>query len=115
MTWRTHTIAGLGSLWLLSLFPSGITPHNLAVVAASAALGALLPDLDAAESKIKHLRIAGIQPFAPVAVSFFRGLGHRGLLHSCLGLMVIASASLFLIPWISWQAVCALILGYAST
>jgi len=114
MTWRTHTIAGLGSLWLLSIAPNGVTPDNLALVAVCAALGSLLPDLDAAESKIKHLRIAGIQPFAPIAVSFFRGLGHRGLLHSLLGLLVIAAASLSLIPWLGWQAVCALILGYAS-
>lgn len=120
MTWRTHTIAGLSSLWLLSMLPNGLTPDNLPFVVAGAAFGALLPDLDAAESKIKHLRIIGIEPLAPVAVSLFRGLGHRGILHSLLGLTIIAAATLLLIhglgliPGLGWPVALALVLGYGS-
>lgn len=114
MTWRTHTLAGVSSIWLLALVPHGLTPYTLATSALAAAFGSLLPDLDAAESKIKHLRIAGITPLAPVAVLFHRGLGHRGLLHSLAGLSLVAMASLFLIPAFGWQTVAALIAGYAS-
>jgi len=53
MTWSTHVFAGLGALWLLEPVPGGITPDTIGAVVAAAAFGALLPDLDAADSKIK--------------------------------------------------------------
>ena len=79
-----------------------------------AALGALLPDLDATQSQIKHLSIAGITPFAPLALLLNRTLGHRGLLHSALGWGTI---TVLLIPlaWFGGIAVpLALSLGYGS-
>ncbi len=91
-----------------------MTPDTIGAVAAAAALGALLPDLDAADSKIKHLRIAGMKPFAPIAVVLYRGLGHRGLLHSLAGLGIISALTAPLIPWWGWQPSIALMLGYTS-
>jgi inner membrane protein len=70
--------------------------------------------LDAAESKLKHLRVAGIKPFALLSIPLHRGLGHRGLLHSLWGLGLITAASLTLIPWLGWPISIALPLGYAS-
>ena len=63
-----------------------------------------------------HLRIAGIKPFAPISVVLYEGLGHRGLLHSLLGLGLLALYSLPLVfwSWWGWQASAALVLGYAS-
>jgi len=116
MMWHTHVMAGLSSLWLLSLVPQGITAEKVAVITAVAAFGALLPDLDAADSKIKHLRIAGVKPFQPIAIVFYEGLGHRGLLHSllALGLLALYSLPLLLWSWWDWQTSAALVLGYAS-
>ena len=111
---RTHALIGVSSLWLLAFVPSVLTTDNLAPLVASAALGALLPDLDAQSSMVKHLSIARIQPFAPVAVILSRDLGHRGATHSLLGLGVFALLMLplgFLYQWPLWAA---LILGYAS-
>lgn len=114
MTWRTHTLAGLSSIWLLALFPLGVTPISIAASAVWAAFGALLPDLDANNSKLRHLKIAGLKPLVPIAQSLNRGLGHRGLLHSLLGFGIISGASLVFIPSLGWQAMAALMLGYAS-
>lgn len=50
-----------------------------------AVVGALVPDLDATESKIKHVRVMGIKPFVPVYRAINREFGHRGLLHSLWG------------------------------
>ena len=57
MTWPTHTLFGISTLWLLAPVPPEVLHSIFGVLAAAAALGALLPDLDASESKIKHLKI----------------------------------------------------------
>jgi inner membrane protein len=114
MTWSTHALAGLSALWLLEILPAGITVDNIGSVVAAAVLGALLPDLDAAESKIKHVQIAGIKPFAPLSIALHRGLGHRGLLHSLAGLGFVAAVSIPPTQWWGWQPSVALLLGYAS-
>ena len=62
MTWSTHLMAGLSTLWLMEVLPVSQT-ENMALLAGAAALGSLLPDLDAAESKIKHLTVGGVKPF----------------------------------------------------
>ena len=114
MMGRTHALAGVASLWCQQLFPSLLQPELLAPLSLLAALGALLPDLDASQSQIKHLSIAGVTPFAPLAILLNRALGHRGLLHSALGWGI---ATLLLIPlaWFGGVAVpLALSLGYAS-
>ena len=111
---RTHALAGVASLWCLQLFPAVVQPELLAPLSLLAALGALLPDLDASQSQIKHLSIAGVAPFAPLSLLLNRTLGHRGLLHSALGWGI---ATLLLIPltWFGGVAVpLALSLGYAS-
>ena len=89
-------------------------PELLAPLGALAALGALLPDLDASQSQIKHLTIAGVTPFAPLAVLLNRTLGHRSLLHSLVGW---GAATLLLLPLALVAGVgvpLALSLGYAS-
>ena len=111
---RTHALAGVASLWCLQLYPSLLQPEQLAPLSLLAALGALLPDLDASQSQIKHLSIAGVTPFAPIAILLNRTLGHRGLLHSALGWGI---ATLILIPLAFFGGITvplALSLGYAS-
>lgn len=88
MTWSTHVLFGISSLWLLqplnqapSLAPA-LDPANFALLVGAAAFGALLPDLDAAESKLKYLKIGGLKPFFLPAQLVHRQLGHRGLAHS---------------------------------
>ena len=114
MRWHTYALFAVSSLWLLTPFLHQNEPVNIGVLAAYAAWGALVPDLDAAESKIKHLSVCGIKPFALPAVGLHRALGHRGLLHSFAGL---AAFSLVMIPlsiYVGGLAVLALMLGYAS-
>lgn len=57
MTWPTHTLLGVNMLWLLTPLPPESIGYNFGTLAACAALGALLPDLDAPQSKIKHLKL----------------------------------------------------------
>ncbi len=128
MMGRTHAIGGVASLWLLYLLflGSGITttsdPANLGALAAFAALGALLPDLDAQESSLKHLTLLSsrrngitLKPFALPATLLARVLGHRGLSHSAMGLGVAGVViGLPLSIALGWQSAVALLLGYAS-
>lgn len=86
MTWRTHALGGVASLWLLRPWMQAGDASLVGLLAGLAALGALLPDLDAHESKIKHLAVAkGVEPCALPSLLLSRLLGHRGLLHSLLG------------------------------
>jgi membrane-bound metal-dependent hydrolase YbcI (DUF457 family) len=113
MTWSTHLMAGLGTLWLfdaLPIFPAEKFP----LLVGAAALGSLLPDLDASQSKIKHLQLGGIKPFLLPSQSIFRALGHRTLLHSLLALVYVALAGVLLAPFFGWPVALALWLGYAS-
>jgi len=114
MMGRTHALIGLSSLWLLAFLPDVLTPDSLAPLAVCVALGALLPDLDAQSSLAKHLSIARIQPFAPIAFVLSRDLGHRGATHSLLGLVVFALLILPLGIFTQWPLWTALVLGYAS-
>lgn len=116
MTWRTHVLAGISALWLLKLVPGALSPDNMAVLAVCASLGALLPDLDATESKLRSLSVAGIQPVAPLSDLVHRAWGHRGFLHSAAGLCSVAAlcAGLSAVGWLSLLAISALVLGYAS-
>ena len=114
MLWRTHMLGGISSLWVLEAISHGLTPESLASLIACAALGSLLPDLDASEAKIKHLRLGQIEPFAPLSQLLHRRFGHRGFLHSLGGVAVVALATLPIIIWGGWQFAAALLLGYVS-
>lgn len=120
MTWRTHALVGVTSLWLLEIVPHAIDPNaatgNIGLLAAVAALGALLPDLDAADSKVKHLSLGGgVAPFALPALVLHRAFGHRGLLHSAMGLALFGLlVCLPLSFWWGGPPSLALWLGYAS-
>jgi len=54
MTWPTHALFGISMLWLSAPLPPELVGYDVGTLDAVAALGALLPDLDASESKIKH-------------------------------------------------------------
>ncbi len=117
MTWPTHTLFGISTLWILAPIPPEILGYDFGVFAAIAAFGALLPDLDASESKIKHLRIPNtqIKPFMLPATVVSRTNQHRGLLHSFAGLGFVAVTIAFPLGWLDgWALTVALLLGYAS-
>ncbi len=114
MMWRTHALLGVNSLWLLSPFPTALSADHLGPLCALAAFGALLPDLDASESKIKSLPVFGLHPFVLPASLAHRTWGHRGLLHSPVGLLLFGGVCLSIgLTWGALPAV-ALWLGYAS-
>ena len=71
-------------------------------------------DLDASESKIKHVKVLGIEPLVPVAIGLNREFGHRGFLHSARGWAVWTLLILPLVWWIGWLPIVALAVGYAS-
>jgi membrane-bound metal-dependent hydrolase YbcI (DUF457 family) len=116
MTWPTHSLFGMNTVWLLMplipLFPDS----NVGVLSAVAAFGSLLPDLDASESKIKHLKLIGTEfkPFMLPALVVSRTDQHRGLLHSLWGLGMMGLVALCAIPWIGSMLSLAFLLGYAS-
>ena len=114
MNWQTHTTIGINSLWLSSLFPSGRYDYDLGALVICAMVGALLPDLDAVESKIKHLKVGKMKPFRLPSEMAYQTFGHRGAMHSLIGWGVLALMLLLLIPWIGWGGWLGLQLGYLS-
>ena len=116
MTWPTHSLLGINSLWLLAPIPIKLVGYDFGTLAACAVLGALLPDLDASESKIKHLKLLGtnFKPFLLPAQVVSHTDQHRGLLHSLLGLGMVALFVAPLAVWVGWAPIVALLLGYAS-
>lgn len=123
MTWRTHVVGSIASVWLVTPFlPPTPDTANIGVLAALAGFAALLPDLDAAESKIKYLSLrsrsgkAGLQPFLLPSQMLHGMFGHRGLLHSLLGLALVALLVFVPLGIVlkSVSAIPALVLGYIS-
>ena len=116
MTWPTHVMTGISSLWLLTVVPPDVLGYDLGILAACAALGALLPDLDASQSKIKHLKLPGtnLKPFFIPAQLVCAADRHRGLLHSLLGWLMVAILSLPLSVEIGGAPWLAFLLGYGS-
>ncbi len=112
--WRTHILFGINSLWLIDPLIHTSSSTNIGVLAAIAAYGALLPDLDAAESKIKSISVSGIRPFAPISSLIYNSWGHRGPLHSWLGLGFTGIVALAVSFWWGWEASMAIFLGYVS-
>jgi len=113
MTWSTHVMAGICSLWVFELIPSAQMEH-VAIYAGAAAVGALLPDLDAPRSKIGQWSVGGIKPFFLPSQAINRSVGHRSISHSLLALVFIAGVGLVLSSFVGWQVSLALWLGYAS-
>jgi membrane-bound metal-dependent hydrolase YbcI (DUF457 family) len=101
MMWRTHALFGISALWLLSPVPADVLGYDMGTLAAVAAMGALLPDLDASESKIKHLKLLGTQfkPFLLPAPVVHRSEQHRGLLHSLAGLCMVGAMTVPVVWW----------------
>lgn len=97
MTGRTHALVGVNTVWTLWLANGTFSAWLVPV----AAFAALLPDLDASESMIKHLHIGvgsgkrrvSVQPFAPLALLFSTLFRHRGWLHSWLAIVCVAGLS----------------------
>ncbi len=120
MTWRTHVLGGVASLWILAAVPGAINSDsvagNLGLLATLATMGALLPDLDASDSKLRHLNLGiGFEPFSLPGRLMSTVLSHRGLLHSGIGIGLCAV--LFALPlglWLGWQTGAALLIGYIS-
>lgn len=114
MQWRTHVLIGLNALWLFELIPNGVERGQLPLMLGAAAFGSLLPDLDAAQSKIKHLSAWGIKPFYLPSVAIYRTFGHRGFLHSSGALILVTLILVPLSTHLGWQVGAALVLGYGA-
>jgi inner membrane protein len=114
MMGRTHAVIGLNCLWLFDLLPGSLPPEDVALAAGCAVLGALLPDLDASRPLLSRSQVFGITPLAPVAFGIHRALGHRGVLHSSLGLTLCAALAASLSPWVGVWPAAALWLGYVT-
>jgi len=98
-----------------SLNSQAVNSQNIGALALVAALAALLPDLDAPHSKIRSLALGPFRPLDPLGDLLHNAWGHRGPLHSLLGLIVfglICVLPLFLL-W-GWLYAAAALLGYAS-
>jgi inner membrane protein len=112
-------MGGLSTLWILQsgvqlgVLPA-LSPEQIVLVAGAAALGSLLPDLDASQSKIKNLSVSGIKPFYLPSEAIFHAFGHRTYLHSLRGVLVISALALVLVPLLDWRSAIALVFGYAS-
>jgi inner membrane protein len=105
VTWRTHAVGGVAALWLLAPVPNTLPGPSLVgpsvgLLATAAALGALLPDLDAQDAKARHLSVGGFQPLEPLGDLLHAAFGHRGLLHSLPGLALFAL--LLALPLSAW-------------
>ena len=114
MLWRTHVVAGLNALWLLAPLPHVLTPDTVGLLAASAGVGALLPDLDAARSKIRSLDVHGVRPLVPLSDALYQTFGHRGLLHAPAGWLAFGLPCLALSFRWGWEPSLGLFLGYGS-
>jgi len=115
MMGRTHVLGGLSTLWLLQPVPGALTSDRLLPLCLLAALGALLPDLDAEVSLLSSVKIGAIRPLAPVSSLLFRQWGHRGPLHSPRVLAILLVPALLLgLAFGSALFGLALWLGYAS-
>ena len=84
-------------------------------MAACAALGALLPDLDAGAALAAQLSLGKVRPLAPISAAMRGIFGHRGVMHSLVGIAVFAGPVAVLAwIWLGLGAAVALLLGYAS-
>lgn len=100
MTWRTHVTFGLTfTLFGFTILSLSFNPFGIIV----AAFGSLFPDLDAHESKIKNLRLfrkkgllSLVKPFEILGFILNKTFGHRGALHSLIGLVGFSYLAYFI-------------------
>jgi inner membrane protein len=126
MKGSTHAVIGANTVWILALIP-GFSWNPLLILVG--ALGGLLPDLDASNSKIKHLEIGygtgksrlALKPFYLVSLFISSIFKHRGVFHSILAIILVGWGSYILFLFLSqWMEILAhlfwlaLTLGYAS-
>ena len=115
MMWHTHVLFGITSLWLLSPLCKDGLGYDFGALSVVAALGTLLPDLDASESKIKHLKLySNFKPLLLPAQVVHDSDQHRGLLHSLAGFSMVGLFCVPLAPQVGWPPPVALLLGYVS-
>lgn len=122
MTGPTHIALGVSSIWLMRVIPGAIGPLSVqdtsspGLIVGFAALGALLPDLDATRSTIKYLRLGRrFQPFLLPARVLSKELGHRGPLHSLAGVALLwVWLGLPTLLFLGWRPALALVLGMLS-
>ncbi len=116
-TWSTHLFFGINSLWLLQSVPAvadiAFDPAHLPLLIGAAALGSLLPDLDASKADQASF-CGGIKPFLLPSQAIHRHLGHRGFSHSLAALLLVAVLALPLAFWWGLLLPLALLLGYGS-
>lgn len=114
MMWHTHAAMCASATWLLVPFLPQDDSAIIAALMVFCVMGSLVPDLDAVESKIKHIKVLGIKPLVPISKAINRDLGHRGLLHSLWGWVGWTVLILPVVVAIGLMPVAALSLGYAS-
>ena len=104
---------GISTLWLLTPVSPEVIGFDYGTLAA---LGALLPNLDASQSKIKHLKLLGMQfkPFLLPAQVVRRTDQHRGILHSLWGLAFITIITVPLVFCVDWAPILSLLTGFTS-
>lgn len=114
MMGRTHALIGLSTLWLFQ-WSGTLNAETLAPLIVLALGGVLAPDLDAQDSILKRFAIAGLRPFVPLSQLLHQAFGHRGLLHSLLGLgFFTLLCGVPLAVWLGWPSGAVVTLGYAS-
>ena len=113
MTGVTHALIGANTAWLSLLYFEWISSFILILIGS---LAGLLPDLDASESKAKHLSIKGIEPLAPLAIIGNTLFKHRGFLHSLLIVIILTTGGWFLIQYLELEIIYLIvgICGYLS-
>jgi membrane-bound metal-dependent hydrolase YbcI (DUF457 family) len=114
MMWHTHAAMGDSVTWLLTPFLASGDAAFVSVLMVFCVIGALVPDLDAVESKIKHVKVMAIKPLVPLSQAINSEFGHRGLPHSLWGWAGWTVLILPLVAVVGWMPVAALSLGYAS-
>ncbi|MFA6525304.1 MAG: metal-dependent hydrolase [Patescibacteria group bacterium] len=126
MKGSTHAVIGANTVWVLALF-SGFSWNPFLILVG--ALGGLLPDLDASDSKIKHLEVGygkgknriALKPFYLISWIVSSVFKHRGAFHSLLAVILVGWGSFFLFLFLGqWVEILShefwlvLTLGYAS-